>query len=179
MKHFISILVQNLLVYGVDGQAVSVWFPPVISKYFVPGPTLFIIQWVPGALFLGAKPPRRETSSTVFYSLMAWYSIKHKNNLTYTLPSHTEFQKFHQLVTKIKCRFKNQKRRDRHFFLLILCTHIQLLKGSSLEVRRTEREAGHLRLLVPSFKKERSCISTFSSFHVLQGKIAFTWSLIL
>lgn len=172
MKHFNSSLVQNLLVYGVDGQAVGVWFPPVISKYFVP--TLFIIQWVPGAPLLGAKPPLRETSSTVFYSLMACYLIKHKNNLTYTLPSHTEFQKFHQLVTKIKCRFKNQKRRDRHFFLLILCTHIQLLKRLFSGGKATWAWSWTLTSPSTEFKKEWSCISTFSSFYVLQGKTAFT-----
>jgi hypothetical protein len=65
------------------------------------GPIQPPIQWVPRALFLGVKRPRREAdhsppssaevknawsyTSTPQYVFMAWCLVKHRDNFTFTL----------------------------------------------------------------------------------------------
>jgi hypothetical protein len=77
------------------------------------GPTQPPNQWVPGALSLGVKRPRREADhsppssaevknawsyiSTPQYVLMAWYLVKHRENFTFYLTA---------VVTKAKLEIR-------------------------------------------------------------------------
>jgi hypothetical protein len=70
------------------------------------GPTQPPLQWIPGALSLGVKRPGREAdhsppssfevndawsyTSTPQYVFMALCLVKHKDNFTFTLPSHRQ-----------------------------------------------------------------------------------------
>jgi hypothetical protein len=48
------------------------------------GPTQSPIQWVPGALSLGAKRPGREAMLKLpQYVFMAWCLVKHRDNFTF------------------------------------------------------------------------------------------------
>jgi hypothetical protein len=94
--------------YGLDDRGSRVRFPAGGWEFFffttasrtVLGPNQSPIQWVPGSLSLGVKRPGREAdhslpssadvknawsyTSTPQYVFMAWCSVKHRDNFTFT-----------------------------------------------------------------------------------------------